>query len=486
MKVDVLIAGAGFSGLGMAIQLRRQLPAVTFLILEKGHDIGGTWYENSYPGCACDIPSHLYSFSFERNAEWSRMFAGQAEIQTYLKRCAEKYDLFPHIRLNTRLCELAWDDASLCWRAVTADGEKIEAQAFVSAVGALHIANYPDLPGLPDFRGSAFHSAQWDHSVDLNGKNVAIVGTGASSIQFVPEIAKHAGRLHLFQRTAPWILPRLDFPISEKWKRRFSKWPIAEWAFRQFLFWLLEIRVFGFLGNRWLRNQGVQIARRHREKQVPDPTLRAALTPHYEMGCKRILISSDFYPALSQANVELVTAPIQKITTNGIVTADGQERPADVLIFGTGFKISDILRDVRVVGRDGALLSEEWRNRATAFFGITVRGFPNFFVLLGPNTGLGHNSVVLMIEAQVQYIISCLKLLRNRKKRALDLRRGRLESFMTRIDHRLKPTVWQSGGCRSWYQDQSTGENIAIWPGSVVEYFLRTRRASPDDYQFSD
>jgi cation diffusion facilitator CzcD-associated flavoprotein CzcO len=486
VKVDVLIAGAGFSGLCMAIQLRRKLPELTVLIVEKGHDVGGTWYENHYPGCACDIPSHLYSFSFERNAEWTRMFAAQPEIQTYLKHCVQKYGLTPHIRLGTRLSKAVWDEAALCWRAVTEDGLEIEAQSFVSGVGALHVPNYPDLPGIEHFQGPAFHSAHWDHSVDLAGKNVAVIGTGASSIQFVPEIAKQAGRLQLFQRTPAWILPRLDFPIAKKWKERFRKIPVVGWAFRQFIFWLLEIRVLGFLGNLWMRKQGAKMAQHHLEKQVADHALRAALTPHYEMGCKRVLISSDFYPTLTRPNVDLVTSAIRQVTAHNIVTTDGQEHPIDVVIFATGFKISDILHDVRVAGRNGSLLSNEWRERPRAFFGITLSGFPNLFLLLGPNTGLGHNSVVLMIEAQVQYVVSCLKLLRKTHKRALELRKGKLDSFIARIDQRLTKTVWQAGGCRSWYQDQNTGKNIAIWPGSVIEYIWRTRRAAADDYQLTD
>ncbi len=486
MKVDVLIAGAGFSGLGMAIQLRRKMPAATFLIVEKADDIGGTWYENHYPGCACDIPSHLYSFSFERNAEWSRMFSGQLEIQNYLKRCVEKFALKPHIRLASRLCEAVWDETVLVWRAATADGLKIEAKALVCGVGALHVPNYPDLPGLGTFAGAAFHSAHWDHSVDLTGKSVAVIGTGASSIQFVPEIAKQAGQLYLFQRTPAWIIPRLDFAFSEKAKERFRRWSAASWAFRQFIFWLLEIRVLGFLGNRWMRGQGVELARRHLERQIPDPSLRAALTPKYEMGCKRVLISSDFYPALMKANVGLVTEPIREVNADSIVTSDGRKRQIDVLIFGTGFRITEILQDVKVVGREGILLSEQWQSRARAFLGVTMHGFPNFFLLLGPNTGLGHNSVVLMIEAQLNYVVSCLKLLKKRGKRALDLRGGRLEQFMARIDGRLRKTVWQAGGCRSWYQDQETGDNLAIWPGSVIEYALRTRRAAASDYQFMD
>ena len=247
LKVDVLIAGAGFSGLGMAIQLRRKMPGLSFLIVEKGHDVGGTWYQNHYPGCACDIPSHLYSFSFERNPEWTRMFAGQREIQSYLKHCADKYGLMPHIRLGARLCEAVWCEAGSCWRAVIDSGLRIEARALVSGVGALHKLNYPDLEGLHSFQGTVFHSANWDHSVDLTGKKIAVIGTGASAVQFVPEIAKRAGTLYLYQRTPAWIIPRMDYAFTDDWKRRFRHLPGAAWAFRQFIFWLLEIRVMGFL-----------------------------------------------------------------------------------------------------------------------------------------------------------------------------------------------------------------------------------------------
>ncbi len=486
MRVDVLIVGAGFSGLCMAIQLRRKMPTLTFVIVEKGHDIGGTWYENHYPGCACDIPSHLYSFSFERNPGWSRMFAGQQEIQDYLKHCLEKYGLMPHIKLRTKLHEAVWDDTARCWRAETEDGLKIEAQSFVSAVGALHVPKYPELPELETFQGPAFHSARWNHSVDLTGKSVAVIGTGASSIQFIPQVAKQAGKLHVYQRTPAWIVPRLDIPIAEKWQRRFRRLPLVAWAFRKLIFAVLEMRLISFLRAGKMRKKGVAFARRYLERQVSDPELRAALTPRYEMGCKRVLLSNDFYPALTQPNVELVTEPISHVTPHSVVTSDGRERPTDVLIFGTGFKVTETVQSINVVGRDGAKLSDLWHTRPRAFLGIATPGFPNFFMLLGPNTGLGHNSVLVMIEAQVQYIVSCLKLLRRRRKRVLNLRSGRLEEFIARIDARLATTVWQAGGCRSWYQDQDTGNNVAIWPGSVVEYVFRTRRAMARDYRLTD
>jgi cation diffusion facilitator CzcD-associated flavoprotein CzcO len=481
-EIDVLIAGAGFSGIGMAIQLVRKMPHLSFLILEKSADSGGTWYENTYPGCACDIPSHLYSFSFELNPEWSRMFAPQLEIQAYLKRCAEKYDLPSRIKLNASATDAIWNESTARWHVIANTGEQFLARFFVSAIGALHIPSYPALPGLSNFAGPVFHSAQWDHSVPLEGMHVAVVGTGASSIQFVPQIAARVAKLSLFQRTPAWIVPRPDFAFSEKAKERFRRWPGAAWLFRLHVFWLLEIRVAGFLRAGAIRRFMAKVARQHLHRQIPDPALRTELTPSYDLGCKRVLVSSDFYPTLTRPNVELVREAINDVREHGIMTADGTEHKADVLIFATGFKIAEALSSIHIVGRDGLDLHEAWQERPSAFFGITVSGFPNFYLLLGPNTGLGHNSVVLMIEAQINYIISALKLLERRRKKFMVLRPGRQQRFLAALDRRLENTVWQSGGCRSWYQDQVTGKNIAIWPGSVIGYRWRTRSVSAADY----
>ena len=487
LNVDVLIVGAGFSGLGMAIELHES-GNDSFLVIEKAEDIGGTWWENRYPGCACDIPSHLYSFSFDLNAGWTRMFAGQAEIHTYLKESAKRHGICPKIRLKTPLHEARWDEQQGVWHAIAGGGLRIDARVLVSGMGALHVPRYPELPGLNRFAGPSFHSAAWDSSVDLDGKNIAVVGTGASSIQFVPQIAPRARKLYLFQRTPPWILPKPDFAINEKWQRRFRRIPGAMHAFRAFIFWGLEARVFGFLGNQWMRKQGETQARRHLEKQVPDPKLRAALTPDYEFGCKRVLISNDFYPALSLPNVELVTDAIAEMREHSIVTQDGLaqgvERPVDVLIFGTGFQVTEMLCGARLFGRDGADLRNQWRERASAYLGITVSRFPNLFILLGPNTGLGHNSVVLMIEAQVRYVMSCLNLMRKLRKPVMEVRESAQREFVERLRKRLAGTVWESGGCRSWYQDPRTGESPVIWPGSVVAYQRSTRAASPGDYEF--
>jgi cation diffusion facilitator CzcD-associated flavoprotein CzcO len=480
-NVGVLIVGAGFSGLCMGIKLL-EAGMNSFLIIEKSEEIGGTWWDNRYPGCACDIPSHLYSFSFAPSTEWTRMYPGRQEIHDYLKRCVERYGLEPYLRLNTRFREAIWDESEGVWNATAGDGMRIRARVLVSGMGALHVPRYPDLKGLDRFKGPAFHSSAWDHHVALDGKNVAVVGTGASSIQFVPQIAPSVSKLYLFQRTPPWIVPRLDFAFSEKWKRRFRSVPVTRWALRQFLFWRQEIRVLGFLGNQTFRKKVEDISLRHLARQIKDPKLREAFTPNYQLGCKRVLVSDDYYPTFNRSNVELVTEAIAEVRERSILTRDGVERPIDVLIYGTGFRATEPLIGVRVVGKGGVEIHDAWGKRMSAYLGISATGFPNFFMLLGPNTGLGHNSVVLMIEAQVRYAMDCLKLMKRRKQRVLEVRPEIQQSFVEEIYRRLSGTVWQSGGCKSWYQDQSTGEITTIWPGSVVSYLRRTRSVSPSDY----
>jgi cation diffusion facilitator CzcD-associated flavoprotein CzcO len=353
----------------------------------------------------------------------------------------------------------------------------------ISGIGALHVPKYADLPGIERFAGPSFHSAKWPQDVKLDGKNIAVIGTGASAIQFVPQIGPLAAKLYLFQRTPAWIIPRPDFSISGKWKRRFRRIPGVMRAFRELLFWRQEIRVLAFLGNRWLRRSLEAIARRHLKAQIKDPKLRAALTPNYELGCKRVLVSSDFYPALEKPNVELVTERIAEVREHSIVTQDGRERPVDLLIHGTGFRATEPMIGIRLVGRGGVEIHDAWRERMSAFLGVTVSGFPNFFILLGPNTGLGHNSVVLMIEAQVRYVMSCLELMRRRGQKVMHLRPESQKRFVEDIMQRMGRTVWQTGGCRSWYQDQKTGENTTLWPGSVVGYMRRTYSAAARDYE---
>jgi cation diffusion facilitator CzcD-associated flavoprotein CzcO len=483
--LDVLIIGAGFSGLGMAIKLLQQ-PDKDFLVIEKADDIGGTWYANQYPGCACDIPAHLYSFSFDRNPDWSRMYSGRNEIQSYLKSCAQKFGLNPYIRVNTAMKEAVWDEPTSLWRVTTGDGALIRCRVLVSAVGALHVPKFPEIPGIEKFAGPSFHSTSWDASVPLEGKRVAVIGTGASAIQFVPEIAPKVAKLSIFQRTPPWIVPKEDFAIPERWRNRFRKLPFFTWLFRTVLFWLYEIRVWAFLGKApALRQRGKRMALDHIAAQISDPELRARVTPNYQFGSKRVLISNDFYPALQRPNVEFVSDGIREIREHSIVTLDGSERPVDVLIYGTGFRATEPLHDARVVGRNGLEIHEAWQERISAYLGITVSVFPNFFILLGPNTGLGHNSVVLMSEAQIAYVMNCLRLMHKRHSRVMEVKAETQQRFVDELRKRLAGTVWESGGCRSWYQDARTGESPVIWPGSVVAYKRRTRVVAERDYMLS-
>ena len=481
--LDVLIVGAGFSGLGMAIKLLES-GRTSFLVMEKADDIGGTWYANQYPGCACDIPSHLYSFSFDRNPEWSRMYAGREEIQNYLKDCVSRYGLEPYIRVNTTMQQAVWDEAASLWRVTAANGSVFTARVLVSAVGALHVPAFPQIKGLEKFAGPAFHSTEWERDVQLQSKRIAVIGTGASAIQFVPEIAPKAEKLFVFQRTPPWILPKSDFAIPDRWRNRFRRMPLLGWLFRKALFWLYELRVYGFMGNLWLRKRGENMAREHLQAQVPDPRLRAAITPSYEFGCKRVLISNDFYPAIQRPNVELVTDAISEIRENSIVTADGKEREVNVLIYGTGFRATEPLCGAGIVGRNGLDIHQAWKERISAYLGVTVAGFPNFFILLGPNTGLGHNSVVLMIEAQVRYVMKSLELMRRRGSKVMEVKPDTQKLFVDELRQRLEGTVWQAGGCKSWYKD-ADGENPTIWPGSVVAYQRRTQAVSAADYELT-
>ncbi|GAA4080526.1 NAD(P)/FAD-dependent oxidoreductase [Actinomadura miaoliensis] len=476
----IVIVGSGFAGLGMAIQLKRH-GFHDFVVLEKSPALGGTWHDNTYPGCACDVPSHMYSFSFELNPGWSRMFAPQPEIRAYLERTADKYDVRRHIRFGVAVETMEYDETARRWNVTTADGTVLRPRAVVSGIGALHIPKYPDLPGIENFRGTAFHSAEWDHSYDLTGKRVAVIGTGASAIQFVPKVAEQAAELVVFQRTAPWIQPKPDFTFPAPARGLLKTVPGAARAFRNGIYWVLEARAVGFTIDPRLSGPQKQVALRHIRRQIPDPELRAKVTPDYTIGCKRILLSNDYYPALTRPNVELETAGIAEVREHSIVTADGREYQVDAIIYGTGFKVTDALAEQRVVGRDGVKIQEVWANGIEAYRGTTVPGFPNLFFLLGPNTGLGHNSVVFMIEVQIQHVLSCLRLLAEHGADAIEPRPAALRRFNDRMQRRLRRAVWNEGGCQSWYLDEG-GVNRTLWPGHTFEFWASTRKARPEDY----
>jgi cation diffusion facilitator CzcD-associated flavoprotein CzcO len=478
--VDVLIIGAGFAGLCMAIRLRQM--DLSFAILERAPEVGGTWRANTYPGCSCDIPSQLYSFSFELNANWSRTYSGQREILAYLKGCADKYQIYKDILFETEAREAVFDDAEQKWRVKTHQGGTIAAGALVSAIGPLSRPTFPNVPGVDRFKGKAFHSSQWDHSYDLTGKKVAVIGTGASAVQFVPKIASDVAKLTVFQRSPPWILPKLDVAHADWVILMLKSIPGSKRLARSLLYWCQEMVGFALI-NQALMRPIARLALAHLSRKITDPQLRKALTPSYAMGCKRILLSNDYYPALARENVELVTNDIAEISDYGIVTRDRTERSFDAIIFGTGSRGADLLSPLRVVGRNGTALSDAWRDGAEAFLGMTVAGFPNFFMLVGPNTFLAHNSVVFMIEAQVHYVAKCLQWLRRNGKSTMDLRSEAQARFNHDLQEQMRGTAWASG-CRSWYLDEH-GRNVSLWPVSPTHYWLRTRRFSPADYFFS-
>ncbi|HXA28547.1 MAG TPA: NAD(P)/FAD-dependent oxidoreductase [Candidatus Angelobacter sp.] len=476
-EVGVAIVGSGFSGLGMAISLLRD-GVDDFVILERAGDVGGTWRDNTYPGCACDVPSHLYSFSFEPNPRWTRTFSPQGEIWTYLRHCAEKYGVMPHIRFNNELRSARWDPRLQRWHVETSQGSYL-AQVLVAATGALSDPSVPALPGLESFQGKVFHSARWDHSYDLQGKRVAVVGTGASAIQFVPRIQKLVDRMHVFQRTPAWIMPHPDRPLRN-WERAvYRALPPLQLAMRAGIYWGRETLVIGFLRNRMAL--ATRMAKRHLRAQVADPELRDRLTPSYTIGCKRILISDEFYPALQQPNVELITDGVREVRAHSVVSADGTERDVDTIIFGTGFQVTEMPIGTRICNAEGTPLAAVWQGSPQAYAGSAVAGFPNLFMMLGPNTGLGHTSQVVMIESQIAYVSGALRHMRNRGVAALDVRPDSQRAYNEELQQRLQGTVWNSGGCRSWYLDRN-GRNSTLWPGSTWSFRTRTRRFRPEDY----
>lgn len=473
---DVLIVGTGFGGLGMAIRLL-EAGQPDFVVLEKADSVGGTWRENTYPGCACDVASMMYSYSFAPNRGWSRMYAGQPEILDYIRRVVKDHDLEPHIRFDTEAVSYEFDEATDRWCVRTRSGEEFRPRIVVLAHGALHRPRVPDFPGMARFAGPLFHSAQWDHSVDLTGKRVAVVGTGASAAQFVPEIAGPAAHVEVFQRNPHWLLPKADRPLRPAEHRVFRALPFVQRLYRLIAYWTHELPVLAFLNPRFVRILEFA-ARRMLAKQVPDPELRAKLTPDYRIGCKRILLSNDFYPALQRPDVDLVTAGITEFTETGIRTADGQLHEADVVILGTGFSTDNRCADEHIVGRGGVTIQDAWREGMTAYLGMTVAGFPNMFMVMGPNSGGGAQSILFVIETQLRYIVECLRLMTAQRATRLEVRADVQREFNTWLHGKLAGSVWNTGGCDSWFLDH-TGHNRQSWPGTGTGYRRATRRPDP-------
>lgn len=477
--ISVLITGTGFSGICVGIQLKKA-GFHHFKIVEKASDVGGTWRDNTYPGAACDVKSNLYSYSFEPNPNWTKEYSAQAEILEYTKHCVDKYGLREHILFNWEVSSSQYDEEEATWELTNKKEEKLKADIVVFGNGPLHLPSIPNIAGIQDFKGEVFHSAQWNHSYDLRNKNVCVIGTGASAIQFVPEIQPKVKQLYLMQRTAPWILPKPDKPFSATEHTLFEKLPLTQRLSRDFIYYLNEAQVVGMIYNENILKMGEVLGKLHINKYIKDPALRKKLTPTYRLGCKRVLLSNNYYPALAQPNLEVVTDGIDHFTKDSVVTKDGKERKIDAVILGTGFHVADSFQYYDVRGRGGITFTEAFKNGPEAYYGTTVHGFPNMFMMLGPNTGLGHNSMIYMIESQTNYIIDALKKMQAQGIRSIEVKKSVQDTFNKEIQQKLQGTVWQSG-CKSWYVSED-GRNHTVWPGFTMEYRNRTKNIRMDDY----
>ena len=480
LEMRAAVIGAGFAGIGMSVRLAQA--GIEHLVFERAAALGGTWRDNHYPGCACDVPTPLYSFSFALNPEWSRLYAPQAEILAYLERVAEQHCVRERIRFAHEVCSAAWDESAAHWVLETTGG-RFTAEVLVAATGPLAEPAEPEIPGLPRFLGLRFHSAAWSSDRPLDGLRVGIVGTGASAVQIIPRIQPRVARLTVFQRTPAWVLPHLDRPIAPQRRRLYRRFPILQRLARARIYWLLELLVLGFTKDVRLMGLLRRLGERHLERQVADPELRERLRPVFAPGCKRLLPSNHYYPALTRPNVELVTEPIREVGEHSLVTADGAEHQLDALILATGFRVTDNPVFERIRGRSGASLAEAWAGSGmSAYKGSAVAGFPNLFVLAGPNTGIGHTSLVFMIEAQYRYVLAALRTLRRRRLRSLDVRPEVQARYDAALQRRVRKSVWLVGWCSSWYQD-SAGRVPTMWPDFTWKFWLATRRFDAGAYR---
>ncbi|CAF0828282.1 unnamed protein product [Adineta ricciae] len=480
-EYHTIIIGAGFSGLGMGIKLK-EVNMNKFIILERHSHVGGTWYANRYPGCQVDVPSNLYSYSFEMNPEWSHQYSGQAELADYLEKCTDKYHLRSHIQFNTTVLQCDWLDDRHLWRVTTKDEKCFYGRYLIGAYGVLSNASYPtDIKGLETFQGEICHTAEWNDNINFQGKRVAVVGTGSSAVQCIPELQKNYGveHLYVFQRTPPWVFAIQNRTLTQLEKKLYANFPFVQKFFRACLYWRLESTVLSFVYRLPLRFVTQKLLRLIFFLQVKDPQLREKLMPKWDYGCKRTVLSSDWYSTLQQPNVTIVTNRIQQLKPHSIVTFDGDEYPVDIIVWATGFKVHALA--IPMFGIQGHSLEKQWSQTVQAYRGVTVPNFPNMFLLLGPNTGLGHNSVVVMIEAQFKYIIEALIYMENKGIRAMAVKQHISAKFNEEIQSILKKTVWQAGGCHSWYQDPK-GNNTIIWPGFTWTYDLLLRTFDHANY----
>ncbi|RBY85532.1 NAD(P)/FAD-dependent oxidoreductase [Blastococcus sp. TF02A-30] len=478
-EVKIAIIGSGFAGIGMAVALRER-GEQDFVLLERAADVGGTWRDNTYPGAACDVQSNLYSFSFAPNPEWPRSYSGQPEIQAYLRGVADRFDVRRHCVFGADVLDARWDDAARRWQVRTTAGT-FRAQVLVSAAGALADPTYPDIPGLDGFEGTVMHSARWDHDHDLTGEAVAVIGTGASAIQVVPAIQPVVGSLAVYQRTPAWVVPRTDRPVPRWRQRLYRAVPGLQKAIRGLLYLVREFLVLGMAKNRLFLRPVGKLARAHLHRQVRDPKLRKGLTPDYTIGCKRILISNDYFPAVAAPNAELVTAGIAEVRARSIVDRDGIERPTGTIVLATGFHVTDLPIAEKICGRDGRSLAQVWDDGMVTNRGSTVAGFPNLFLLVGPNVGVGHTSMVYMIESQVAYVDSALQAMAAEGLETLETTPAAQQAYRELIARKSKGTVWLAGGCASWYLDRH-GHNTTLWPDFTFRFRRLTRTLDRENY----
>jgi cyclohexanone monooxygenase len=467
-RPTVAILGAGAGGIAMGVRLKRA--GYDFTIYEQSDGVGGTWRDNTYPGAACDVPSHLYSYSFAPNPWWSRTYATQPEILAYLEACTDRFGVRPHVRTGTRIVEARWDAPSLRWVLTSSTGERSSADVLVSGLGMLNVPHVPDIPGAERFAGRAFHSSRWDHTKPVAGERVASIGTGASAVQYVPAIAPEVEHLTVFQRTPIWITPRFDQPFTPDQQRRFARNPLAARRHR-WQIWMTYQRA-DFRADSDLTTTQTGLARSYLARKVEDPGLAQALTPDYPVGCKRPLMSRHWYPALTRPNVRLVTEPITEITESGVVTADGEHHAVDTIIYGTGFLANEFLTTVDIIGEDGQHLRDTWKDGAEAYLGLSVAGYPNFFMLYGPNTN-GVNSILFFHEAQSHYVMAALSAMRRLGIGSVDVRRRVMARYNRRIQRAMEGTVWLAG-CTNYFRAPS-GKVVTQLPFSGGRYWLRTR-----------
>lgn len=480
MKVGII--GAGPGGLALGILLGRA-GFRDFTIFDREDDVGGTWRINTYPGLACDVKSHLYSYSFELNPRWSRMWPGQREILAYFQKCADEYGLRPHLRLNTEIRSAKWDETTQLWCLATSDGGRHHFNVVVSAVGVFSRPTLPDLVQQEPFTGTVMHSAQWDHSVALAGKRIAVLGTGSTASQLLPELAEVADKVYSVQRSATWVLPKPDRPYTPRERWILAHVPFAKRLYRTRLWWRSESNVSVIRHGSNKTQDYTAVALRLLEQTVADEELRRKLTPDYPMGCKRLVFSSDYLPALTRPNVEVVSSPARYLRATSLVTADGTERDVDIVVCATGYAAADYLGELEVCGERGTALRDAWRDGAQAYYGMAVPGFPNFFMLYGPNTNVGSNSVIFMLEAQARYIVRVLKYMRRRGKTYVAVRPWALAEFVAKIDRWMVGTVWTTQ-CSNYFR-AANGRVVTQWPRSARAFWTLTRRFKPADFSFA-